>query len=525
MPDPSETVRKFQQGLEPHIKPREQTNYIRRILALYVKTCIRDGSVKQPLSLADAACDLSSSSIAGSNSVFKEYALAVKAHVTARRAFEASMQRDTSSTRSRRRSSDRDSARFLDDQLVILRLRQKRQRLATIQQYLDQLLEQPAGSPNYLDSDQIFRGVTPLPSIPQEVVSSLAVESGQNYPVVGSQPNQLEKTVLKAKLLLKREELLLQEVKSRSRDRPDVFSNAARLAALGATRAELIAWIEAELSVASAEDTGHEPEQDGHGSARLDTDPSAIGSHLSEIKGKYSRYLACRRHLVSLLSRDASILAPPELKPDIQSSDFPSPSSVPSADHLLTPCIDTLISLSNSQKSLIAQKSHISTTLEKCTDETCQVLGHLAEESQLLPKYPLKDSLRRRSRAMDELTVKSSEKADLSSRIKPWVFAVDAAKIANLEAVAETIEGGQMALEHAITVLADVEILLGIASQNTERSGGSEDMDDDVWLDTEGPQDQATRKHTETSQTGTKRGDIWSTLHGNLGLIGHDDTS
>lgn len=524
MPDPSETVTKFQHGLAVHIKPREQTNYIRRILALYVKTCVRDGSVKQPLSLADAACEPLSSSSSGLNGVYKEYTRVLKAHVDARRDFEALMHTQASSEQSRQPGSENMSSSFLDDQIVVLRLRQKRQRLATIQQYLDHLLEQPAASPNFLDSERIFEGVTPLPTIPQEVVRSLAAEDRQHRSDTGSQPNQLEKTVIKAKLLLKREELLLQEAKSRSRDRPDVFSNAARLAALSTTRTELIAWIEAELSVASAEGHGHEPEAVEYGSMRSDMNPPAVDTQLLEIQEKYSKYLARRRDLVSLLSRELSFPARPDLKLDSPPLETAPLSSTTSIDYLLTPCIEALLSFANNQKSLISQKSHISKTLERCTDETCQVLGHLAEESQLLPAYPLKDSLRRKSRVMHELTVKSSENADLSTRIKPWVFAVDAAKIVNLESMAETIESGQMALEHAITALDDVETLLGIASQDTESSGGSKVADDDVWLGTERAQDQTTRKHTETGQAGMKKGDIWFTLHGNLGLIGHDDT-
>lgn len=523
MPDPSVTIQKFRQGLEPHTKPREQTNYIRRILALHVKTCVRDGSAKQPLSLVDGASDIRLPSSADSRGVFKDYTRAVKAHIAARRDFDALTQAQSeASVRSDQPSSDKTSADFLEDQIAILKLRQKRQRLATIQQYLDQLFEQPAASPNFLDTDRVFEGVTPLPTIPQEVVNSLAVEDRQRNPDAGSQRNQLEKIVLKAKLLLKREEKLLQEVRSRSRDRPDVFSNAARLAALNATRTELINWIEAELSVASAEEPGHDPDQGDHGSTRLDTSHSAVEAQLSDIKEKYSKYVVCRRDLVSLLARGPSISAPPALKPNVIPAEPTTLSQTTNVDHLLTPCIEALISFSNNQKSLISQKSHINTTLERCTSETCQVLGHLAEESQLLPAYPLKDSLRRRSRLMDELTVKKSDMPDLSTRIKPWVFAADAAKIANLESVAETIESGQISLEQAIKVLAEVEMLLGLASQENEPSE-DKDAEEDFWMDTNKPKGH-TRKHTETGQIGMKKGDVWSAVHGNLGLIGHDDT-
>ena len=521
MSDAYEIVKRFQDGLQPHIKPREQTNYIRRILALHVSANTRDGLAKQPLPLANAGHEPSPPS-AETIGAYKEYAEALRVNATAQRQFDDAVQVNTD-VLERRPTSDGHKGQFLDEQVTILRLRQKKQKLSIIQRYLDQLLEEPAASPNVLDPDRIFEGSKPLPSVPKEVVNSLVAEKGQNAPDTRDRRAALDKTFLRARLFLRQQEKLLQDTKARTRDRPDVPSNAAKLAALNATRNELINWIETELSLASTEDPAQTPEK-SKGSGDVALDPSTIDAGLSGIKAKYSQYLNSRRELVSLASREPNTAALPDLSHTTSSPEAAQASSV-SLDYLISPYIKMLMSLSNDQKALIAQKSHMNAVLSRQTKDTCQGLGHLAEESQLLPSYPMKDSLRRRSRLMDELTAKQSELPDLATRIRPWVFGADAAKIGKLESAAETIESGQIALEAAIKVLEDVERLLGIHSESTQQPEDHSDVANDFWLEADNPKGKFSRKHTDREHSERKTGDIWAALQGNLGLIGHEDTA
>lgn len=521
MKDPYETVQSFQHGLQAHIKPREQTNYIRRILALHVKSHLEDGPGKQPLQLADATYDIESLP-RDLNGVYKEYAEALRANVDARRQFEDGAH--ANAERGQEANPRMDTQQFLDEHVAILKLRQKRQRLSVIQKYIDQFLEQPAASHDFLAKDRILAGVTPLPHVPKEIVNSLVAERSQQVVDSGDQTRNLEKTVLKAKLLLRHEERLLQDAKARSNDRPDVSSIAARLAALNTTRNALITWIEEELSLASTEDPkeelGVEPDSDSRIKAR--PNPSEINARLSDIKEKYSGYLACRKEIISQATKQITVSGAISLNHEtaIQETKQAPPAL---KAYLLTPCIETLISFSNNQKSSIAQKAHTSTILSAQSSNACQMLGHLAKESQLIPAYPMKDSLRRRSGLMDALTTKKSDSPDMATRIKPWVFAADSAKIFHLESVAETIESGQITLESSIKGLDDIEMLLGLVDTNTQGPRVKGDADEDVWLDTDGPENKTRRKHTENGKLGPVKGDIWSILHGNLGTIGHED--
>ncbi|KFH44520.1 hypothetical protein ACRE_046870 [Hapsidospora chrysogenum ATCC 11550] len=522
MAETPEAVRKLQNGLEPYIKPREQANYIRRILALHLASHSQDGPLSQPLALAAQRHD-NVASATDAKGLHREYLDALRANTAARRQFEDVVQARPG--RPELFTTDSSASNPLDERLAILKLQQKRQKLSAVRKYLDQLVDQPAAAPCFLDAEQIFKGAPPPPSVPKEVVNSLVAEKSAAAPDLRSQANQLEKVVLRTKLLLRQEEKLLGEAKARSRNRPDVVSNGAKLEALNATRTELISWIESELGNASAEEPNDETEARTVSEGNPEADQSTIEAGLLEIKQKYARYLESRRNLLSLVSARPRPCAVPDLKPNMpQTTPAVAP---PPTNHLLIPYIERLLSLSRNQKALITQKSHLKSTLNKQAEHAYEGLGHLAEESQLLPAYPMKESLRRRSGLMEALTSKKSDVPDISSRIKPWVFASDSAKIANLESVAETLEGGQVALEGSIKALQELEALLGVGESETAKNAEEDEPgEDDVWLATGGAKDKGPRKHTDKPKAPERKpGDIWSSLHGNLGLIGQEDAA
>jgi hypothetical protein len=193
--------------------------------------------------------------------------------------------------------------------------------------------------------------------------------------------------------------------------------------------------------------------------------------------------------------------------------------SPPSADFLLTPYIQALLTQARHQKALITHKSHITTTLSRHNKESCQLLGRLAEESQLLPAHPMKDSTRRRSGIPEIIAAKPTERPDIASRVKPWMFASDAAKIGTLEAVAERVEVGQVALEKSMGAIHEMGVMLGVDDEREETNEVDSTVDD-IWLQGPGVKKQSGKK---TKGPEVKRGDPWARIHGNLGLIGHDN--
>ncbi|KAF6808084.1 hypothetical protein CSOJ01_07772 [Colletotrichum sojae] len=508
-------IQKIQASLEPFVKPREQVAYIRRALALHLQACGQPTAIRSPLSLIDASCAVSPTKEA--RGLQREYLKALDANLKARREYENTRNETTQIHASRAKTADpRDQ---LEDYVALIKLRQKQQRLQTVQKYLDLLVRQPAAAQDFLDLEVVFRDSPPLPDVPTAVVNSFTVRTSEVTTDLGSLTGQLEKVVLRAKLLLQREEQLLQDVRQRTSSLAGQVSDQERAYALNTTRAELINWIETELSKASEEGEDDSPSQrDGR------PEKTNIDKQLAEIKSKYAQYIAARKSLLSLMSQQTQ----PVLKPGVEAagaSQGEAVSPAPTA-HLLIPYLEELLSLSREQKGMIAQKSHINLVLSKQAKEIWQALDHLAEESQLLPEHSTPNAGRPKSGVGEDFASAVSEKQQSTSeRVKPWVFAADSAKIAILEAVAEKIEEGQVALEGSTTALQEVDKLLGKEQKTVGEQAEGDTTEDDIWL-TQGSVGKASsRKHAAHSrrETMVKAGDIWSTIDGNLGLIGHED--
>ncbi|KAF5592568.1 uncharacterized protein FSUBG_10120 [Fusarium subglutinans] len=514
MANSSETAETFQKTLDPYIKPREQVNYIRRVLALHLGTCSHDGPVKQPVSLADPTRDVTLDS--SSKGIYKNYIEALKANVDARRNYEDAAQSNLLSSSLAKELPS--SNELLEEQVSLLKLQAKQARLTAVQTHLDSLMQKPAAAPEYLDPEDVFHDATSLPSVPKEVVNSLVAQQSVKKTDLTEQVTQLEKTVLRAKLLLRREEQLLRETRANAQTIPDVISNGIRLHALNTTRNELINWIETELSKASGDESGDEDGSKSH--SQSTADQATINNHLSIIKEKYANYLAKRRSLLASAGERFESSAVPVLAPSSTKRQVEEPEPA-SSTFLLTPYIETLLALSKKQRAMITQKAHVNTTLGKEIKDNCQSLSHLEEESQLLPSHSVAPTSRRRSGLGEFLA--SDERSGLTGKVQPWVLAADSAKITTLENVAEQIEGGQLALVNSMQTLQEIDQLLGQDEAAEEEETQADTTGDDVWLEAGPKSPSKARRHTEKRITEPK--DAWSSLQGNLGLIGQGDTA
>ncbi len=92
------------------------------------------------------------------------------------------------------------------------------------------------------------------------------------------------------------------------------------------------------------------------------------------------------------------------------------------------------------------------------------------------------------------------ESLDISGRMKDWAFAADSAKIATLEAVAEKVEEGQLALEGSMKVLDEIDQLLGIVQAHDEHEPQPGAAEEDIWLAQEQPRrkDAKPQRHVDS---------------------------
>ncbi|EGX90625.1 hypothetical protein CCM_07045 [Cordyceps militaris CM01] len=514
MPENDGCAARIQDGLDPYIKSRDQVNYIRRILAAHIGECIQGSPLTSALALANTRDgeDTVKTDNTPANTIYREYLEALKENIAARKEFEAARDYAAPDPRTEASVAGTHTAADLNERVALLKLDQKRDRLYAVQETLDTLLEQPAADHEFLNTDRMFHGTPALPPVPRDVINTMVIEQSSSPLDIPGQISQLEKVVLRAKLLLKREEQQLQEAGQRVRRAPQPPSQAARLAALGATRDELIHWIETELGKASPE---AQPGEDGDGSSERGpdtTDPAAIQAQLSGIKEKYALYVSARRVLLEMAASGPQYLpAPSRSIQSTKRTSYAPAAPPPPMDHLVAPYLASLVDTSANHKATVAYRTHMSALLHKTAQENSRHISKLAEDSHLLATFPQGEVTRHRS------GTDSTSQISITRLVKPWVDAADAAKMATLETVAETVEGGQIALEGLMSTLHGIGKISGKNMLGGEDNAGEEDM----WLGEETPR---ARKHTRKgskaqSQSST---DPWSKVRGNLGLLGQD---
>ncbi|KAK5654989.1 hypothetical protein OQA88_6748 [Cercophora sp. LCS_1] len=515
-------LQQIQKALGPYIRLREETANIRRLLALQLDSSLHDASAAGPLSLVVPSKPASSSAARG---LQREYLEALNANLRAREEFQSCVQ-ENNYPRTAPAEPEGPKVDYLQEHLATIRLQKKHERLLAVEKHLSQLSQKPAALPEFLDPEEAFVHCRPLPAVPKDVVTALALNDTPATTHIKDLIDQLEKHVLRAKLLLKREEQLLEDVKSRLQVKLDQVDNSAKVGALNVTRAELINWIEAELAKAGDE-TGADGE-DSSSPTKQDqgaSNATQLDEQLTGVRAKYKHYLEGRKLLLQLVNQHSKPVIKPHAEPTVPTTES-VPTSLPST-HLLSPYVEQLLSIAHEQKGLITQKSHLNTTIAKQLKDKCQVLDHLADESQLLPAHPMPGAPGRKPAGFGD-ALSSSETPNSSSRVRPWVFAADSAKIAALEAVAEKIEEGQLALEESLRTIGGIGQLLGPRTKMPDVSGeevGNTSVEEDIWMTESRPsgKNAGTKKqaiHQRTKSRATS--DVWDALDGNLGLLGSD---
>lgn len=503
----------IQAALEPYVRPREEAEHIRRVLTLNLRSCYENGPQHGPLALVEADCTLKTTDVRG---LQRDYLKALHVNIKAQREYEAVSQRQPEKESKSANSNSRNGTSRLEGHLTAIKLRRRQQALQTVERYLENLGQKPAASSEFLRPQKIFRGTARLPEVPKTVVSGFTVDKDSTKTNLKALVDRLEKAVLRSKLLLKKEEQLLEEVKSRSTTSLSKISDGAKLAALNATRNELISWMETELGKASPVEESQTEEEEGNARSEAKVDKATMDEQRALIKDKYVRYISARRNLIGLVSQSPSpsIEPPEEVKFNAQAKDLlPAPST-----HLITPYIETFLAVTHEQKASMAQKSHLNGILARQAEEIGRALDRLAEESQLLPDHPTR---KWQERIQGDLPDKGGH--EITNRVKPWVSAADGAKLATLEAVAEKIEEGQVALERSTNSLAEIDQLLGRGIVAEDESIEGDTTVDDIWL----AETQTPRKRTKPfarSNTVQERKDVWSLLDGSLGLLKADDS-
>jgi hypothetical protein len=518
-PSAQRTVESIQAALEPYVRPREEVSHIRRVLSLHLLSSYENGP--RPGFLALPGPDTIIKSTAGVRGLQRDYLRALHANIKAQQDQEVVKQAGQENRLLTTRGTNVSGR--LEEHVTSIKLQRKQERLQAVEKCLETLGQKLAASPEFGQPEEIFRDVYRLPGVPKTVVSGFASSNGTTKPDLKALIDRLEKAVLRSKLLLKEEEQLLEDARSRTTATREAVSDSSKFAALSAARNDLISWMEAELGKASHLDDSLQGGPDGK--QQLTADMSHVRERLSLVKDKYAKYVAARKTLVQLIqerTQPVELVAPSRKVFNTQGDIARANTST----HLITPYIEGLVRVGQAQRNFIAQKSHINTIFAKQTEDTIRAVDCLSEESQLIPDHLMASGARGgKGQGADPSNAHTDK---LSDRVQPWISAADAAKLATLEAVAEKIEQGQVALEQSTRSLTEIDQLLG---RNTNTGGETMADEDstmnDIWLagcssPRKGPMPNAHTK--DKGDRVNQKQDIWSTLDGDLGLINAEDT-
>jgi hypothetical protein len=497
--------------LTPFIRQRHDALHVRRVLTAHLNSHVNSGEsilVPANLSLLESTSNVKEESSFAC--IQHEYLSCVRANLKARNEFASlSTQHDNHGilrVDESRPSPDTSltSETSLHSFLDIEKQRRRHERFRIIKGLVDQLAEKPPSSSEYFNTKklEVLNDVGSLPPVPPEVLVPAGVYHDSAKTDLKNLVDRLERSVLRAKLLLKKEQKLLEKVRASTSTLNSQQESGSRQQALGTTRNELINWMETELSKAgdsSAEPAGQDAGTDEN------RGKDYINSQLAIIGRIYDQYLEVRKQLVAATHDGVS---PPNTITIDEAEDFieASPDEVVEEQENVTrisayPYLEEFLSLSNEQKSIIQQRSYLTSSLTRQLKNASQDLDRLTDESHLLPSYPMPNMTQPKGHLGDPISfeedISNQTKPSLSSRAKAWVFAAESSSIATKEAVLERLEDGEAALADAHQALGEFQLLLG---QDLPRDAGA-----------------------RSRLLGESQGNMWATLDGNLGVIRTED--
>ncbi|KAG9245711.1 hypothetical protein BJ878DRAFT_337961 [Calycina marina] len=476
----------------PLIKERTEAARIRKVLATHLSSCVKERngqSLSLPLSLLSASSNVEATS-AGIRGIRREYLRSAKANVKAQKEYDIAL-REYQTLRSFEmyevkgrsqiaNSSSDHSAKCIGPFVELVQSRRKHDRLRILQNYLDTASRKPAAEATHFNPESVLKDVKKLPKIPREVLEIPSSHAASDGTDLNALVSRLEKSVLSAKLLLRKEQKLLAKVHSSNGSMPAV-AGGSKLEALGTTRNELISWIETELGKAN-----DGPEEDCTGKQELDNDGRGdndlIEKQLVSIQRQYSMYIKVREALARTSTEKLDNPKPEgsdSSGDDDMSANISVATQVNTLDHVAQPYLEELVGIANEQKAILQQKLHLTTSLAKQLKESNQGLDLLAEESHLLPAYPLSADKKDPRSFAD--AVSSVDKPDSSRRAREWMFASFTAGETVKNTVSEKLEEGESAVADSREALAALEELVGLQTKDGADASGDKVEQVNIW--------------------------------------------
>ncbi|KAI1382163.1 hypothetical protein F4677DRAFT_17193 [Hypoxylon crocopeplum] len=507
--------------LEHRIRPREEVIAVRRHLAHELAQILGTEQLGSPLSLIDLHTTVTPSEAL--QGVHRDYIEAVQRNIEIRAEFTKLQEEHDAATASLPSPREEDQqTRLLELQLEVNALEQEHERLSAVDKYIEELHQQPAAAPDFLDPEAMFKGCGSIPELPKELMEGFTEDQDAPNREIQELLSRLQKAVLRNKLLAQREKQNFEKLRVKNPVDPGSLPPEVQLHALNAVKDSLINWIETMLSKAGGDEDESISESPTK-SRQAEREKFDREVSTAEIQREYEHHVDLRKGIIASMAqfKQLSIKPPQDQEQEKeqeqeQKLQEPTPRSTSSEAFLLTPYLEKLQSISREQKGLIQEKSHINAAFAKQQQDLNKILNHLVEESHLLPKYPSNKSDKPKP-SFGEAT-KGASRSNVTGQVEPWITAADLAQIANLEAVFEKVEEGQVAIEDAMQALQEVGKLLNKEVELEEFREEQDTAELDMWIGEDEEGGARVRKNREKVEK-QKGESIYAKLDGNFGLI------
>lgn len=520
-----ELIERFTQGLRNRVRTHEEVMMTRKLMAARLGQSLGGEQVRAPLALVDPDAEVSvSPELEG---VQREFAEAAKRYISARSQLSKAQEEnrelmeEVASMGDAKDPEQQDPEQeIMELHLEVTKLQKRYDQLRAIRSGLDDLQKLPAADPDFLDPEVMYKDCRPLPEMPKKMVDGFAVDHSGTDARAEELLQGLKKSVLRSKLVAQRAQRRHEEEEARDPFDPSSLPLEVKVQALKAVKDTLIDWIETQLSKTGDEDADATPQKKPAPGAEYDHD-----AQMAQIQGKYQRHIELRKQILTLLAQKGQIRPSQAQNPEnkqkrssllLAAKDAAlGPPPPPPSAYLLTPYIERLQTLTREQKAMVREKSHVNASLARQQEDARQILDHLAQESQLLPKYPSTETAVDEPASFGEAT-RVGGSSNVAGQVKPWIYAADSAKIATLETVAEGVEEGMMSVEEARQALEQVCRLLNVKVGEAVRIGTGEGEKD-------GNETAAKRMERKRRSVVEPPRNVWAILDGTLGSI-HEST-
>ena len=268
----------------------------------------------------------------------------------------------------------------------------------------------------------------------------------------------LEMAVLQARHKANRERLQLQTIKT-SAQSAEGSGGGNQLQALNMVRRELTGWLEEILVNCSSE------ELNGHSDDGEEQESKSTGE---DVRDAYEQYFKAREKLSSLTGREFRPKSPTKTgatSTSAEATDAKLPSQPHVDDELIT---QEQVAISRETKQSHEQmKQYLANVVKDEREDAIDLLQRLADESQLIPAYPILAHSGKFDNATRTFGSRDTAPPPdmVVSRAEAWAFAAEASNDTNNATISKHLEQGHQAMSEVQNNLNDLRFLKDTAEE------------------------------------------------------------